>query len=67
MTKYLIIFSHGIVKFHEFVFCCSLQPKLSIGKVYSFLSSMYPLYLGFLELLYRCIMSLSLGINAILE
>ena len=48
MTKYLMIFSHHIVQFCEFGFCCSFPPELSVDKVDLFLLLMHPFYLSFL-------------------
>ena len=44
MTKYLMILSHGVIQFGEFVFCCPLQSELSIDKFDSFLSFTKPFY-----------------------
>ena len=55
-----MIFSHCIVQFCEFGFHCPFQSELSVDKVNSMLLIMHQFYVGYLELLYCLIMSLSL-------
>ena len=65
MTKYLMIFSDGIIQFCKFGFCFTFQPELLVDKVDSLLSFMHPFYLNCLELLYCQVVSLSLFVDAI--
>ena len=67
MTKYLIIFSHGIVQFCEFGFGYFFQPELLTDEVDLLLSFLCPFYLCLLELLYRQVVSLSLFVDAIFD
>ena len=52
MTKYFMIFSHGVVQSREFDIPFLLQPELLIDKVESLLSFLHSFYLCLLKLIY---------------